>query len=123
MSEETKHNDPSVGGKQQVADEAPLLSKPEDHPQEVVATHGDSRIVLMDSARYCDERNQGDVVIAASYCGVLPIRLIAPHQPRGVIAHDVGIAADGSGIAGLWYMEALGVPAAAVAAESAELGN
>ncbi|MGB3412404.1 MAG: hypothetical protein WBA45_14545 [Microthrixaceae bacterium] len=123
MSEETKHIDPSVGGKEQVADEAPLLSQPEDHPQETVATHGDSRIVLMDSARYCDERNEGDVVIAASYCGVLPIRLIAPHKPRGVIAHDVGIAADGSGIAGLWYMEALGVPAAAVAAESAELGN
>ncbi|MGB6057142.1 MAG: carboxymuconolactone decarboxylase family protein [Microthrixaceae bacterium] len=123
MSEETKHANPSAGGKQQVADEAPLLSEPEDHPQEAVATHGDSRIVLMDSARYCDERNQGDVVVAASYCGVLPIRLIAPHKPRGVIAHDVGIAADGSGIAGLWYMEALGVPAAAVAAESAELGN
>ena len=79
--------------------------------------------MLMDSARYCDERNTGDVVIAASYCGVLPVRLVAPHRPRGVIAHDVGIAADGSGIAGLWYLEALGIPAASVAAESAELGQ
>lgn len=125
MSTETTTTDgtPPPSGRQQVADEAPLLSRPEDHPQEVVATHGASDIVIMDSARYCDERNQGDVVIAASYCGVLPVRLIAPHHPRGVIAHDVGIAADGSGIAGLWYLEALGVPAAAVAAESAELGN
>jgi len=111
------------GGRNEAADEAPLLDRPEDHPQEVVATFGDSDVVLMDSARYCDERNQGDVVIAASYCGVLPVRLIAPHHPRGVIAHDVGIAADGSGIAGLWYLEALGIPAASVDAPSAELGN
>jgi hypothetical protein len=79
--------------------------------------------MLIDSARYCDERNHNDVVIAASYCGVLPVRLVAPHRPRAVIAHDVGIAADGSGIAGLWYLEALGIPAAAVEATSAELGN
>ncbi len=92
-------NTAGAGGKEQVADQAPLLDRPEDHPQEVVASHGDSDIVIIDSARYCDERNRGDVVIAASYCGVLPVRLIAPHSPRGVIAHDVGIAADGSGIA------------------------
>ncbi len=119
MSSSTGH----AGGKEQVADQAPLLDRPEDHPQEIVASHGDSDIVIMDSARYCDERNEGDVVIAASYCGVLPVRLIAPHSPRGVIAHDVGIAADGSGIAGLWYLEAIGVPAASVDAPSAELGN
>jgi|GEM_PF-94069 len=107
----------------QPADIAPLLDRPEDHPQEEAATHDGCRVMLIDSARYCDERNQGDVVIAASYCGVLPVRLVAPHRPRGVIAHDVGIAADGSGIAGLWYLEALGIPAAATAAESAELGN
>lgn len=120
---QTRNGPVQQGGMEQVEDVAPLLSAPEDHPQEQVAVHGDSRIMLMDSARYCDERNAGDVVVAASYCGVLPVRLIAPHHPRGVIAHDVGIAADGSGIAGLWYLEAIGVPAAAVAAETAELGN
>lgn len=112
-----------VNGTDQVEDVAPLLAAPEDHPQEQAAEYGDCRVMLMDSARYCDERNEGDVVIAASYCGVLPVRLIAPHHPRGVIAHDVGIAADGSGIAGLWYLEAIGVPAASVLAESAELGQ
>ena len=108
---------------EQVEDVAPLLSAPEDHPQELAAEHDGCKVMLMDSARYCDERNTDDVVIAASYCGVLPVRLIAPHRPRGVIAHDVGIAADGSGIAGLWYLEAIGIPAASVAAESAELGQ
>lgn len=110
-------------GRNAVSDEAPLLSAPEEHPQAVAARHGGCDVVMMDSARYCDERNEGDVVVAASYCGVLPVRLIAPHRPRAVVAHDVGIAADGSGISGLWYLEALGVPAAAVAAVSAELGN
>ena len=108
---------------EQVDDVAPLLAAPEDHPQEEAAVHDGCRVMLMDSARYCDERNEGDVVIAASYCGVLPVRLVAPHRPRALIAHDVGIAADGSGIAGLWYLEAIGIPAASVAAESAELGQ
>ena len=31
--------------------EAPLLANEADHPQEIVARHGDRRIVVMDSAR------------------------------------------------------------------------
>lgn len=108
-----------------VADEAPLLAAEDDtdHPQEVAATHGGVRVVLMDSARYCDSRNTGDVVVAASYCGTLPARLMAPHRPRAVIGHDIGIGADGAGIMGLPYLEALGIPAAAVDAPTAEIGN
>jgi enoyl-CoA hydratase/carnithine racemase len=106
-------------------DFAPLLAaeNDEDHPQAEVARHDSVRVVAMDSARYCDSRNAGDIVVAASYCGTLPARLMAPHRPRAVLAHDVGIAADGSGISGLPYLEALGIPAAAVAAVTAELGN
>lgn len=106
-------------------DEAPLLAgeNDEDHPQEMAAAHDGVRVVLIDSARYCDSRNTGDVVVAASYCGTLPARLMAPHRPKAAIGHDVGIAADGSGISGLPYLEALGIPAASVAAETAALGN
>ena len=61
-----------------------------------------------DSARYVDARNAGrDVVVPSSYLGVLPARLIAPHQPRAVIGHDGCIGKD-SEIAGLWHLEALG---------------
>lgn len=107
------------------ADDAPLLAAENDdeHPQEVAAVYGDVRIILIDSARYCDGRNGNDVVVAGSYCGTLPARLMAPHRPVGVIGHDVGIAADGSGISGLPYLEALGIPAAAVAGATSELGN
>ena len=106
-------------------DEAPLLAaeNDEDHPQSEVKRYGDVRVMLMDSARYCDSRNGNDVVIAASYGGTLPARLVAPHRPRGAVFHDVGIAADGSGIMGLTYLEALGIPSAAVEGATAELGN
>jgi alkylhydroperoxidase/carboxymuconolactone decarboxylase family protein YurZ len=104
-------------------DEAPLLAREEDHPQELVATHGGVRVIAIDSARYCDARNTGDVMVAASYCGVLPVRLMAPHRPRAVIGHDVNIAKDGSGIQGLFFLEALGIPAATVDGRTGELGN
>ena len=60
---------------------------------------------------------------AASYLGVLPARLMAPHRPRAVIGHDACIGKDGAGIQGLFYLEALGIPAAALDGKTAELGN
>jgi hypothetical protein len=96
----------------------------EEHPQLVMLEHNGRRVVTMDSARYVDGRNrERDVVCAASYIGVLPARLIAPHRPRAVIGHDGGIGKDAAGIQGLYYLEALGIPAAAAQGDSAELGN
>ncbi len=78
----------------------------------------------MDSARYVDARNTAnDVVVPASYIGVLPARMIAIHRPRGVIGHDACVGKDGAGIAGLWYLEALGIPAATADGMTAEMGN
>jgi len=100
-----------------------LLST-EDHPQELVLESDGKRVVTMDSARYVDDSNRDrDVVVAASYIGVLPARLMAPHCPRAVIGHDGGIGKDAAGIQGLYYLEALGIPAAAAEGDSAELGN
>ena len=48
---------------------------------------------------------------------------MAPHRPRAVIGHDGCIGKDGAGIAGLWYLEAIGIPAAAADGMTAELGN
>lgn len=100
------------------------LLESEPHPQEVVVERGGRRVVTMDSARYVDATNTDtDVVVAASYIGVLPARLMAPHRPRAVIGHDGGIGKDAAGIQGLYYLEALGIPAVAAAGDSAELGN
>jgi hypothetical protein len=101
-----------------------LLERERDHPQETVVQRGERRIVTMDSARYVDERNTGkDVVVPASYVGVLPARMMAIHRPRGVIGHSACVGKDGAGIAGLWYLEALGIPAATCDGMTAELGN
>ena len=105
-------------------EEAPLLNNEADHPQEVVKELGKTKIVVMDSARFVDARNTDlDVVVPSSYMGVLPARLIAPYKPRAVIGHDACIGKDGAGIAGLWYLEALGIPAITAEGMSAELGN
>ncbi|MFZ4515140.1 MAG: carboxymuconolactone decarboxylase family protein [Acidimicrobiia bacterium] len=104
-------------------EEAPLLNEEADHPHEIAFENDRGRIVLMDSMRYVDARNGSDVVVASSYLGVLPARLAAPHTPRAVIGHDGCVGKDGAGIAGLGYLEALGIPAATAAGMSAELGN
>ena len=107
-----------------MAEEAPLLNDEADHPHDVVWEKDGRRVVAMDSARYVDNRNRDrDVVVPSSYLGVLPARLMAPHRPRAVIGHDGCIGKDGAGIAGLWYLEAIGIPAAAADGMTAELGN
>jgi len=101
-----------------------LLEREDEHPQTVVEERDGRAIVIMDSARWVDERNTGkDVVVPASYIGVLPARMIAVHRPRGVVGHDACVGKDGAGIAGLWYLEALGIPAATADGMTAEMGN
>jgi hypothetical protein len=65
----------------------------------------------------------GDVVVAASYSGVLCARMVMSAKPKAVVGLDCAIGKDGAGIAGIWYYEALGVPAAAVDTNTAEMGN
>jgi len=101
-----------------------LLEREEEHPQEIVDERDGRAIVIMDSARWVDGRNTGtDVVVPASYIGVLPARMVAIHRPRGVIGHDACVGKDGAGIGGLWYLEALGIPAATADGMTAEMGN
>jgi hypothetical protein len=101
-----------------------LLERETEHPQTRVDERDGRGIVIMDSARWVDERNRGrDVVVPASYIGVLPARMVAIYCPRGVIGHDACVGKDGAGIAGLWYLEALGIPAATADGMTAEMGN
>ncbi len=82
------------------------------------------RVMAMDSAYDVDERNRGrDICVNSSYCGVLPARFIGEHRPRGAIGMDCGVGPEGSAIAGLWYLEALGIPAAVADVMTAHLGN
>ncbi len=92
--------------------------------QAVVHEGPRGRVVAVDSAYDTQARNRGrDVVVNASYCGVLPARFVGEHRPRGAIGVDCGVGPEGAGIAGLWYLEALGVPAATADIATVRLGD
>ncbi len=81
-------------------------------------------VVALDSAADVLPRNRGrDVLVTASYIGVLPARLVHDHLPRAVIGFDGGVGPRGANIAGLWYFEALNIPAAAVDVMTVILGD
>lgn len=91
---------------------------------------GERRVVVLDSATHSHRHVEAngasggtDVIVNASYAGVYCARLINEAEPLGVIGIDCGIGKDGAGIAGLWYFEALGVPASAADVTGVELGN
>jgi hypothetical protein len=82
------------------------------------------RIVTVDSAYHILPANRGvDVLVNASYCGILPARFIAAHRPRAAIGVDCGVGPAGAGIAGLWYLEALNIPAAVADVMTVRLGD
>ncbi len=82
------------------------------------------RVMAMDSAYHVAPENRGrDVVVNASYCGVLPARFIGAQAPRGAIGVDCGVGPAGASIAGLWYLEALGIPAAVADVMTVRLGD
>ncbi|MEP9386045.1 hypothetical protein [Mesorhizobium sp. KR9-304] len=94
----------------------------------IVRDDSTGRILTFDSAtfvpdHYGSESAANDVIVAASYAGVLCARMIARSGPRGAIGLDCAIGKDGAGIAGLWFYEALGIPAAAADVMTAEMGN
>ena len=85
---------------------------------------GRGAIMALDSAADILAHNRGrDVLVTASYIGVLPARLLREHLPRAVIGFDGGGGPLGASIAGLWYLEALNIPAAAVDVMTVILGD
>ena len=93
-------------------------------PQTVLFRSDRGDIVALDSAADVLPRNRGrDVLVTASYIGVLPARLVHDQLPRAVIGFDGGVGPQGANIAGLWYYEALNIPAAAVDVMTVILGD
>ena len=91
-----------------------------------IVEHAAGRILLFDSATFVEayvaaNPCRDDVVVASSYAGVLCAKMIVAARSRAVIGLDCNIGKDGAGIAGLWYYEALGIPAAAADVMTAEM--
>lgn len=89
----------------------------------VVKEAGGRRIVIADSATSITEDNKNDIVVNGSHCGAnIAPDYVLPNGVRGMIGNDAGIGLENAGIACLKPLEGHGIPAAAVAAMSAEIG-
>jgi hypothetical protein len=99
-----------------------------DHAPRIIESP-QGRTLVFDSATHVEAyvaahpAEAGSVVVASSYAGVLCARMVMSARPRAAIGLDCAIGKDGAGIAGLWYCEALGVPAAAADSMTAEMGH
>jgi len=89
----------------------------------VVRESGGLRIVIADSATSVTEDNKNDIVVDGSHCGAnIAPDYILPSGARGMIGNDAGIGLENAGIVSLKTLEEHGIPAAAVATMSAEIG-
>jgi len=89
----------------------------------VVRESGGLRIVIADSATSITEDNKNDIVVDGSHCGAnIAPDYVLPNGARGMIGNDAGLGLESAGVASLKILEEHGVPAAAVAAMSAEIG-
>jgi len=90
----------------------------------IVSADGDGRVVVLDSLTHVDARvGSRDVIVAGSFAGALAFGFALERGVRGLVAHEAGIGRDRAGISGLPLADRLGVPAAAVATDSARLGD
>lgn len=95
----------------------------------IVIEHPQGRTLIFDSATYVADfvsqhgNVEGDLIVNASYSGVLCAKMVMVAKPRGVIGLDCAIGKDGAGVAGLAFYEALAVPAGAADVMTAEMGN
>ena len=69
------------------------------------------------------ENVAGRVLVAGSHGGVIAAYLGATAGAHALILNDAGLGKDRAGIAGLFYLEAIGMAAAAVDCKSARIGD
>ena len=82
----------------------------------------DAPLVIDSVTRFAPDA-AGRVCVGASHGGVYAAYLCAKAGLRGAVLHDAGIGRDGAGIAGLAFLDALAVPAAAIDHRSAVIGD
>jgi hypothetical protein len=83
----------------------------------------DIQVLAADTVTRLGPEHRGQVVIAASHGGLYAAYLAARAGLRGVILNDAGVGKDQAGIAGLAYLDDLGLPAATVSHTTARIGD
>jgi hypothetical protein len=89
----------------------------------VVKESGGYRIIIANSATSIDEKNKNDVVVDGSHFGLNVGQYALQAGIKGMIGNDAGKGLEDAGIAGLKLLDQRGIPAAAVSAMSARIGN
>jgi hypothetical protein len=79
--------------------------------------------LVLDSVTHLPAEARGRVALCASHGAVLAAWYAADRGLAAVILHDAGIGRERAGIAGLAWLAALGVPAAAVGHLTARIGD
>jgi hypothetical protein len=79
--------------------------------------------IVADSVTKLGPEAAGRVVVGASHGGIYAAWLAAVARVRGLIVSDAGVGRDGAGIAGLAWLDRLGIAAAAVDHDSARIGD
>jgi hypothetical protein len=80
-------------------------------------------IIVLDSVTHLEARHHGKVAYCGSHGGIYAAYYAAAKGIAAVILNDAGIGRERAGVAGLALLERLGVPAAAISAWSARIGD
>ena len=80
-------------------------------------------VVVCDSVTRMGPEVVGRAVIAASHGGLYAVHLALAEGVAGLVVCDAGVGLERAGIAGLALAESLGVPCAAIEADSARIGD
>jgi hypothetical protein len=81
------------------------------------------RLIVVDSVTRLGAGAQGRVIVGGSHGGVYAAYLSARARVAGVLLNDAGVGLDRAGIAGLAWLQPLGVPAACCSHRSARIGD
>jgi hypothetical protein len=79
--------------------------------------------LVLDSATLLKRSAAGRVAICASHGGVYAAYLAAKANVRAVVLNDAGVGRDSAGVAGLFWLDGLGIAACAVDHQSARIGD
>jgi hypothetical protein len=80
-------------------------------------------LAVVDSITELTAAHAGCVAVSGSHGGLIAAYYAAKHGVRAAMFNDAGIGRDEAGVAGLAYLEPLGVAAAAVDHRSARIGD
>jgi len=80
-------------------------------------------IHVLDSATKLAAADRGAVVVCGSHGGTFPAWLAARAGVRAIVLNDAGLGLERAGVAGLAWLDALGIAACAVEGASARIGD